>query len=139
MKVRIAVSDLLLASCQHNHELARACLVVTYSEEALYALFSLLQQIDKLFMGCGCSDQDDEQSLLTTWQALGRFLKTHCSSADVYVLSGNSSVTHAMHMKADKKWPVSVGGIDCRIMHYHVLPPKTSRTLESAVKVPYLT
>ncbi|CAM6101090.1 unnamed protein product [Calypogeia fissa] len=85
------------------------------------------------------SDGDDDESLITTWQALGRFLKTHCSQADVYVLSGNSTVTRAMHMKADKRWPVSVGGIDCRIMHYYVLPPKDSRTLEPSLKVANLT
>lgn len=27
-------------------------------------------------------------------------------------------------MKADRKRPVTVGGIDCRVMHYKVLPPK---------------
>lgn len=59
-----------------------------------------------------------------TWQMLGRFLKEQCSLADVYVLSGNAEVTRAMHMRADKKWPVTVGGQERKLLHYHVLPPK---------------
>ncbi|KAL2636427.1 hypothetical protein R1flu_007906 [Riccia fluitans] len=73
----------------------------------------------------------DYESLLTTWRNLGKFLKSRCSDADVYVLSGNPGVTQALHMKADKKWAFTVGGVDCRVMHYHVLPPKAmTNTLE---------
>lgn len=77
-----------------------------------------------------CSGGDDD-TLLTTWRNLGRFLKSSCNETDVYVLSGNSNVTHAMHMKADKRWAVTVGGVDCRIMHYYVLPPKARPAAET--------
>ncbi|BFI29443.1 hypothetical protein AXG93_1335s1140 [Marchantia polymorpha subsp. ruderalis] len=73
----------------------------------------------------------DDDTLLTTWRNLGRFLKSSCNETDVYVLSGNSNVTHAMHMKADKRWAVTVGGVDCRIMHYYVLPPKARPAAET--------
>ena len=75
--------------------------------------------------GCGCLRSDEEsQWLYGTWQMLGRFLKEQCSLADVYVLSGNAEVTRAMHMRADKRWPVTVGGQERKLLHYHVLPPK---------------
>ena len=71
----------------------------------------------------GCRGEEAEW-LVDTWQTLGLFLKRECSNADVTVLSGNSSVTRELRMKADRKRPVTVGGIDCRVMHYKVLPPK---------------
>jgi 23S rRNA G2445 N2-methylase RlmL len=78
-----------------------------------------------VMVSCGCVRSDGESEWLhRTWQMLGRFLKEQCSSADVYVLSGNAEVTRAMHMRADKKWPVTVGGQERKLLHYHVLPPK---------------
>jgi len=78
------------------------------------------------------SDSEELEWLGTTWQALGKFLKSHCSCSDVYVLSGNSSVTKALHMRADKKWPITVGGQECRLLHYHVLPPKSQPNTDTS-------
>ncbi|EFJ13101.1 hypothetical protein SELMODRAFT_446417 [Selaginella moellendorffii] len=69
---------------------------------------------------------EEEPSLIATYMALGRFLKQYSSRADVYVLSGNSTLTRQLQMKADRKWPITVGGFDCRLLHYYILPPKTS-------------
>lgn len=71
-----------------------------------------------------CSSDEESEWLSNTWQGLGRFLKSECSQADVYVLSGNAEVTRAMHMRADRKWPITVGGQERKLLHYHVLPPK---------------
>ncbi len=81
---------------------------------------------------CARSDSEELEWLGTTWQALGKFLKSHCSCSDVYVLSGNSSVTKALHMRADKKWPITVGGQECRLLHYHVLPPKSQPNTDTS-------
>lgn len=94
----------------------------------------LLQQCSKLICGGSGHDgsHDENDWLLETWRALGRFLKSKCAKADVYVLSGNPAITQALHMRADKKWPVTVGGMECRVLHYHVLPPKIGQTLQTA-------
>lgn len=76
--------------------------------------------------GTRLSQTSDEEAhwLDDTWQNLGLFLKAECSRTDVFVLSGNSTVTQKLHMRASQKWPVVVGGIKCRMLHYRVLPPK---------------
>lgn len=72
------------------------------------------------------SSNEEKEWLYATWQGLGRFVKAQCSCADVYVLSGNADVTRAMHMRADKKWPLTIGGQERKLLHYHVLPRKLS-------------
>eukprot|EP00850_Spirogloea_muscicola_P023399 SM000354S13394 [mRNA] locus=s354:26595:28051:+ [translate_table: standard] len=68
---------------------------------------------------------DEEGKWLeSTWRDLGLFLKAHCRRADVYVLSGKASLTQQLRLKATRKWLLSVGGIDSRLLHYKVLPPK---------------
>jgi len=69
---------------------------------------------------------EEKEWLYATWQGLGRFVKAQCSCADVYVLSGNAEVTRAMHMRADRKWPLTIGGQERKLLHYHVLPRKLS-------------
>eukprot|EP00897_Mesotaenium_endlicherianum_P008134 jgi/Mesen1/7349/ME000377S06561 len=72
----------------------------------------------------GDTSGEEGQWLTDTWQSLGIFLKAECRDAEVYALSGNAEVTKEMRMRASKRWPVSVGGIDCRILRYSVLPAK---------------
>ncbi|KAH9324721.1 hypothetical protein KI387_004899 [Taxus chinensis] len=72
----------------------------------------------------GNAGENNNEEIESTWQALGQFSKQHCNCADMYVLSGRSNVTRELHMKADKKWPITMGGVDCRLLHYYVLPPK---------------
>jgi hypothetical protein len=48
-----------------------------------------------------CNDFEELESLGTMWQALGIFLKFHCNCSNVYVFNENSSVTKALHMKAN--------------------------------------
>jgi hypothetical protein len=40
----------------------------------------------------------------------------------VSILCGNPEVTRLLKMKAGGRDPVTVGGIDCRLVHYTVLP-----------------
>mmetsp|Transcript_5939 Transcript_5939/g.17867 ORF Transcript_5939/g.17867 Transcript_5939/m.17867 type:complete len:429 (-) Transcript_5939:1836-3122(-) len=58
------------------------------------------------------------------WSQLGRFLKSNGANGDAYLLCGNSEVSRHLRMKADRKWPVRLGDVDCRILKYHILPPK---------------
>ncbi|MCO5606327.1 hypothetical protein L7F22_060514 [Adiantum nelumboides] len=74
----------------------------------------------------GMNSMDEPENVIPAWQELGQFLKQQCNHADVYVLSGNSSVTRGLRMKCDRKWPITVGGIECKLLHYYVLPPRNS-------------
>ncbi|GAQ80938.1 hypothetical protein KFL_000660330 [Klebsormidium nitens] len=69
------------------------------------------------------AQEDEHYMLASAYQKLGAFLKDQCTGADVFLLSGNADATRNMRLRADRKWPLSVGGIDCRVLHYKVLPP----------------
>jgi hypothetical protein len=45
-----------------------------------------------------------------------------CNEAPAFVLSGNEAVTHKLRMKADWRLPIGIGGVDCRLLKYTVLP-----------------
>lgn len=73
----------------------------------------------------GMNSEDEPENITSIWQGLGQFLKQRCNHADVYVLSGNPSVSRGLHMRSNKKWPITVGGVECKLLHYYVLPPKS--------------
>ncbi|KAH7387880.1 hypothetical protein KP509_16G046600 [Ceratopteris richardii] len=83
----------------------------------------------------GMSRADEPENVFPVWQGLGQFLKEQCNNADVYVLSGSSSATRGLRMKCDRKWPIVVGGIECKLLHYYVLPPKSYVNPTAAVEV----
>lgn len=79
----------------------------------------------------------EDERLLTLWQGFGQFLKSQCRGADVYVLSENDWLTHAMHMVPDRKWEMQpdkqwrgkltgrrnekiFGSQERKLLHYHV-------------------
>ena len=51
-------------------------------------------------------------------------MQAQCPDALVYVLCGNPDITREIHMRSERKYPVTVGNIDCRVLKYKVLPPK---------------
>ena len=54
-------------------------------------------------------------------------MQAQCPDALVYVLCGNPDITREIHMRSERKYPVTVGNIDCRVLKYKVLPPKQSQ------------
>ena len=48
-----------------------------------------------------------------------------CPNAFAYVLCGNPDITREIHMRADRKYPITVGNVDCRLLKYKILPPKS--------------
>ncbi|KAK9811854.1 hypothetical protein WJX72_011203 [[Myrmecia] bisecta] len=62
--------------------------------------------------------------LNSAWQDLSVFLKGQCPNASAYVLSGNKDITRQLFMKAERRIPLTLGGKDCRLLKYQVLPPK---------------
>ncbi len=62
----------------------------------------------------------EEDDLVASWRDLGSFLRTRCGGAKAFVLSGNPELTRHLGMRADRKWPVHNGPIDCRLLRYEV-------------------
>ena len=58
---------------------------------------------------------DDLEQL---YRLLGSFLREQASGWQLWLLSGNASLTGALRLKANRRIPVSNGGIDCRWLNY---------------------
>ena len=54
-----------------------------------------------------------------TWDVLAEFLRA-CPGAAAHVLSGSTELSKRLKMKADQKWAVRNGPIDCRLLRYRV-------------------
>ena len=65
-----------------------------------------------------------EEALEQVWNSLGVFLKRECPDSSAFVLSGNPAVSRAIRMRASRKMPLGIGGVDCRFLRYDILPPK---------------
>lgn len=72
----------------------------------------------------GRREGEDEQAagaaLADTWYSLSTFLKRECAGATAYLLSGNPAASTGLRMKADRRYPVTVGGVDCRVLQYSI-------------------
>ena len=62
----------------------------------------------------------DQEELAAVWKDLGSFLKSECGGAEAYVLSGNPYATRHMRLKAEQRQPVTIGGVDCRLLKYSI-------------------
>lgn len=47
-------------------------------------------------------------------------MKKECAGATAFLLSGNPKASQGLRMKADRKYPVTVGGVDCRVLQYSI-------------------
>lgn len=61
---------------------------------------------------------DNHEDVEDAWKKLGSFLKQQCRGSTAYVLSGDSSVTAALRLKSDRRQPITVGGVKCKILAY---------------------
>ncbi len=62
----------------------------------------------------------DEFFLIETYKNFAFTLKNKFKGWDVWVLSGNRELTRHFGMRAERRFPVINGGIDCRFIHYKV-------------------
>lgn len=42
---------------------------------------------------------------------------------DAFALCGDPELSRSIGMRANRKFPVVVGGVDCRLLKYEVFPP----------------
>jgi 23S rRNA G2445 N2-methylase RlmL len=62
----------------------------------------------------------DEFFLSETYKNFAYALKTHFKGWNVWLLSGNKELTQHLGMRAERRYPIINGGIDCRYIHYKV-------------------
>eukprot|EP00892_Ulva_mutabilis_P010337 jgi/Ulvmu1/7676/UM038_0106.1 len=72
---------------------------------------------------CAGEEEGEEEPAAAAWADLGAFLKGQCPGAHAWILSGTKGPTQALRMKATRRYPLSLGGVDCRLLHYEVRPP----------------
>jgi putative N6-adenine-specific DNA methylase len=61
-----------------------------------------------------------EPDLEQGWRDLGAFLRERCPGATAFVLSGDPALTRHLGLRAERKFPVRDGPIDCRWLCYRV-------------------
>ncbi len=62
----------------------------------------------------------DDGEVEEAWRALGDFLKSRCSGAEAWVLSGNKAVTRFLRMRTSQRVPAMNGPIECRWLRYEI-------------------
>ena len=61
-----------------------------------------------------------QQQLADTWWDLSAFLKQQTPGATAFLLSGNPEATKGLRLKAERRYPITVGGVDCRLLRYSI-------------------
>jgi len=72
------------------------------------------------------------RELEETWFALGMFLKKRCAGAEAAVLCGNRDAAAKLFLPQKRRHPLTVGGVDCRLLHFTLLPPKQQPDAQEA-------
>ncbi|PSC76859.1 DNA methylase [Micractinium conductrix] len=72
--------------------------------------------------------QREAAALAGTWYDLSTFLKQQCPGTSAYLLSGNPEASTGLRMKASRRLPITVGGVDCRLLKYDIraMPEKAA-------------
>ena len=60
------------------------------------------------------------EQLAATWWDLSAFLKQQAPGATAFLLSGNPEATKGLRLKAERRYPLTVGGVDCRLLQYSI-------------------
>jgi putative N6-adenine-specific DNA methylase len=61
-----------------------------------------------------------KDELIETYKNLAHVFKTSFKGWECYVLSGDPDLSKAMHLKAERKFPVYNGPIECRVLKYRM-------------------
>ena len=60
----------------------------------------------------------DSENLKLLYRELGNFIKQNASGWQFWLLNGNRELSRSIGMKANRRYPISNGGIDCRWLKY---------------------
>jgi putative N6-adenine-specific DNA methylase len=61
-----------------------------------------------------------KDELIEVYKNLAHVMKTSFTGWDCYVLSGDPELSKAMHLKAERRFPVYNGSIECRLLKYRM-------------------
>ena len=73
----------------------------------------------------------EEAELEELYRELGAYAKARAAGWQLWLLSGNRNLTGALRLKAERRIPVSNGGIDCRWLHYKLLVKSAQKPAET--------
>lgn len=73
--------------------------------------------------------EENDDSIESAWHSLGVFFRRECAGATAHLLSGDAGATRALRMRARRKRVLGIGGVDCRLLEYRILPPKIDKGL----------
>lgn len=59
-----------------------------------------------------------------TWFQAGQFMKRHCGGASAALLCGNKAAAAKLFVSSPVRHPITVGGVDCRLLMFTLLPPR---------------
>ena len=77
--------------------------------------------------------EEDGDGIESAWHSLGVFFRRECAGATAHLLSGDAGATRPLKMRAKRKRVLGIGGVDCRLLEYRVLPPKKDKGLSELV------
>ena len=77
--------------------------------------------------------EEDDDGIESAWHSLGVFFRRECAGATAHLLSGDAGATRPLKMRAKRKRVLGIGGVDCRLLEYRVLPPKKDKGLSELV------
>jgi 23S rRNA G2445 N2-methylase RlmL len=63
---------------------------------------------------------DEAEALRATWWDLSGFLKRQAPGATAFLLSGDPAASQGLRMKAERRFPLTIGGTDCRLLQYSI-------------------
>lgn len=67
------------------------------------------------------------RELEETWFQLGLFIREACGGGEAHVLSGSKTLPGKLFLTVDGRAPVTVGGVECRLLRYSVRDKRNRR------------
>jgi 23S rRNA G2445 N2-methylase RlmL len=65
-------------------------------------------------------EEAEAEALRAAWWDLSSFLKRQAPGSTAFLLSGSPEATKGLRMKAERRHPLTLGGVDCRLLQYSV-------------------
>jgi hypothetical protein len=70
-------------------------------------------------------DWDRAGRVESSWHELRAFLTSQCPAITAWVLCGDRQASAGLRMRTSRKIPLTLSGVDARLLRYEILPPKS--------------
>ena len=84
-------------------------------------------------------EQEGGRNIVSSWKDLRAFLKAQCQGSEAFVLCGNKEVSKHIGMRASRRFPVSLAGVDTRLLKYEVradIAANSVKTVQAVKQMP---